>query len=203
MNTTKSAIVLTLSALSFIACRAHSGGSEESQALSSSGEAAAQSSDQKPSKETKETKETNGQAKHEIIRDYPVKIESITVRPYQRPPLPNGLDPVQFVIKGTIQKNGKSVYIQQTIEGLSLPMANTTAREYLPIGREGDSIYTERKKHQVAKIDNNGRVILDPNWKWETTYREYRYNLEDRVSALLFGVHVKNTEAMSIDINPQ
>lgn len=197
MKTIQPLLLLTLSALSLTACRAHSGGSDESQSLSASSQAPAQSTGQTP------TEQSGGERKNEIIRDYPVKIERINVRPYERPPLSSDLQPVQLVITGTIQKDGKSMRVQRTAEGVTLPMANTTAREYLPIGRSGDGIYTERKEHLIAKIDSSGNIIPEASWKWETTYREYRYDLEDRVSALMFGVHVKNTEALSIDINPR
>ena len=197
MNTSHNLLILTLSALSLTACRTSSAGTDESQTLSTS--------TQSPRHGASQNQETqsSGERKNEIIRDYPVTIERIEVRPYQRPPLSNDLDPVQFVITGTIQKNGKSERVQRTVEGVTLPLPNTTAREYLPVGRSGHAIYTERKEHIIAEIDSNGKIIPDANWKWEITYREYRYDLEDKVSALLFGVHVKNSEHLSLDINPR
>lgn len=197
MLTKKTLLFLSMSTLSLVACRAHNDtavGQSENNLASATEAKSAQESTQPQS---------GGDRKQEIIRDYPVTVESITVEATDRPAL-GQMKPVKLVIIGTIKKGDKTERVKNIVEGLTLPHRQVKGvSEYLTLVRSGDTIYTDRTQQAIAKVDRNNKLILEGNWNWQITHREYRYTLEDRISALLFGVLVKNDEYISVDVSPR
>lgn len=139
----------------------------------------------------------------DVITDYPVNIESIVVRSRRDPPS-QSKSAIELFVTGTITKNGRSQLVSGSVSGVSLPYPNTTSvREYQTVERSDDIILSDRSRHELATIDSENKVSTDLDWQWTVTYREYRYTVKDRLAALMFGVWVKNTQFVSIDVDPR
>lgn len=139
----------------------------------------------------------------DIITDYPVSVERITVHSRSSTSDPSK-SAIELFVSGTIQKNGRTQRVSGMVNGVSLPYAETTsAREYQSLLRIDDRIATDRSKQELASIGSNEEVVTDLDWQWTITYREYRYTIKDRLAALMFGIWVKNTQFISINVDPR
>lgn len=188
MKTVDSIVLLTLSLVLSTACGRQDPGQDSSQTLANTTAA-----DDRDSEENKD----------KIITDYALTPTSILVLPDDRKPL-GKKQPVKLVIKGSVQKDGKTLKVSDEVSGISVPLDDSiNARLYLLLVREGDVIYTEQKDMPVARVNARNELITDQAWNWTLTYREYRYTFHDQVSALMFGTLVKNQEAIFADADPK
>ncbi len=146
----------------------------------------------------------------EVIHDYPVKVESLTIEPYTPPyetDLPLDSTPVQLRISGTIpSKYNKS--IEENLDGISLPYKNLgTSYTYQILFLQDANLYTapnflskSDKAQKIGTVNEQGEVQFSPEWTPKFVYREYRYTLQDKLSALLFGVKVHDQEDLSLTL---
>ncbi len=145
----------------------------------------------------------------QVIYDYPLEISSLQVVPYTphyETNLPAEAIPVELLIKGSLpSKSGKE--IEETLSGISLPYgagagAYTFQSLYI---RENvlfavNSYLSTNQAKALAEVDSEGQVLFYSEWIPEAIYREYRYTLQDKLSALLFGAKVKNQEDLSLSL---
>lgn len=147
----------------------------------------------------------------DVIRDYPVEINSLTVEtvslPYP-PRLPEGAVPVALKLDAYVPALGHSISMEA--EGISVPATDIEGvAYYMPFFRLGHTIFAAKTLYldqpgvrasiiEVATIDAYGQVQENDTWALDFLYREYRYTLKDRLAALAFGIWVKNSETLML-----
>lgn len=151
----------------------------------------------------------------QVIYDYPIVLEDLTITPVTpayTPILPEGAIPVELTLKGQYEKNGHVHEVLTQINGVSVPLlSQDKAFLYSQLFVLDQTLYSaaslyirnEADRRQVkalASIDAEGHVLANLDWNFTAQYREYRYTLEDRLTALAFGTLVHNSEDVSISV---